>query len=125
MLNTRVLRPGVIIAVLLMNLFSIAARGNDASTTSYADLEELLSELTNALSPDSNRAVRIYGQLNRAIMFWDDGSKSRAYAVDNDTSSSRLGLIGNHPFLSELSVGYRLEIDSRVTSSFLVSNGDP
>ena len=108
-----------------MNLFSIPARGNDASTNSYADLEELLSELTNALSPESNRAVRVYGQLNRAIMFWDDGAKSRAYAVDNDTSSSRLGLIGNHPIDSQLLVGYRLEIDSRVTSSFLVSNGDP
>ena len=125
MLSTRVLSAGVIIAVLLMNLFSIPARGNDASTNSYADLEELLSELTNALSPESNRAVRVYGQLNRAIMFWDDGAKSRAYAVDNDTSSSRLGLIGNHPFDSQLLVGYRLEIDSRVTSSFLVSNGDP
>jgi predicted porin len=125
MLSTHALRAGIIIALSLISLFSIPARGNDASASSLADLEELLSELTDALSPQSKRAVQIYGQLNRAIMFWDDGTKSRAYAVDNDTSSSRLGLIGNHPFHSELSVGYRLEIDSRVTSSFLVSNDDP
>jgi hypothetical protein len=127
MLSTRAWWAGVFVAVSQLSLLSAPARGNDTATTCCADLEDILSGLTAALSRDENstRALRIYGQLNRAIMFWNDGTKSRAYAVDNETSSSRLGLMGSHQFQRELRLGYRVEIDSRVTSSFVVSNGDP
>ena len=58
-------------------------------------------------------------------MYWDDGRKSAVYAVDNDTSSSRLGFVGKHRFSSELSGGYRVEVDSTLTLSSEVSSGDP
>jgi predicted porin len=70
------------------------------------------------------QTLRIYGQLNRALMFWDDGRKSAAYAVDNDTSSSRLGIAGKQRFPNEVSAGFRVEIDTRLTSSSEVSRGD-
>jgi len=118
---------GVFIAISLISVFSIPARGDDTQKSCCADLEGLLSGLAAAVSgsESSERTVRIYGQLNRAVMFWDDGKKSGTYAVDNDTSSSRLGLIGKHRMLGDLSSGYRIEIDSRVTSSSEVSSGDP
>ena len=127
MYSSRAWGAGVFIAVSHISLFSIPARCDDTATVCCAHLEELVSGLRAALSRDENseRAVRIYGQLNRAIMYWDDGKKSAAFAVDNETSSSRLGLMGTHPFLGELSAGYRVEIDSRVTSSSEVSSGDP
>jgi predicted porin len=112
---------------LQVGLISIPARGNDTAAPCCADLEQLLSGLTAALSRSENseRTLRLYGQLNRALLFWDDGNKSRGYAVDNETSSSRLGLIGRHRLPGELSAGYRIEIASRVTSSSEVSSGDP
>jgi Gram-negative porin len=58
-------------------------------------------------------------------MYWDDGTKTATYAVDNETSSSRLGLIGKHRFLDQLMAGYRVEVDTRVTLSSEVSSGDP
>src|SRR5262245_26714721 len=73
----------------------------------------------------ADESLRFYGQLNRAFMYWDDGRKSSVYAVDNDTSSSRLGFIGKHRFSSELSGGYRVEVDSTLTLSSEVSSGDP
>ena len=117
----------VLIAISQISLFSIPARGHETATSCCADLEALVSGLSAALSrgDNSERSVRIYGQLNRATMYWDDGKKSAVYAVDNETSSSRLGLMGTHPFLAELSAGYRVEIDSRFTSSSEVSRGNP
>ena len=73
----------------------------------------------------AEQSFRFYGQLNRAFMYWDDGRKSAVYAVDNDTSSSRLGFIGNHRLSSQLSGGYRVEVDSTLTLSSEVSSGDP
>ena len=85
-----------------------------------------MSTLTGALTgaEKSERSVRIYGQLNRAIMYWDDGKTSATYAVDNETSSSRLGVLGKHRFLGELMAGYRVEIDLRWTLSSEVSRDD-
>jgi predicted porin len=117
---------GALIAITQIGLFALPARANDTRTSCCADLEALISQLTAAVSRSDNseRYIRIYGQLNRAVMFWDDGKKSSAYAVDNQTSSSRLGLVGKHEMLGDLSTGYRIEIDSRVTSSSKVSSGD-
>ncbi len=125
-MSVRAWWAGIFIAVSHIVVFSIPARGDDTATSCCADLEELVSGLRAALSrgEGTERSVRIYGQLNRAIMYWDDGKKSAVYAVDNETSSSRLGLMGKHPFFAELSAGYRVEIDSRVTSSSEVSSGE-
>jgi len=75
-------------------------------------------------SGEPEQSLRFYGQLNRAFMYWDDGRKSAVYAVDNDTSSSRLGFIGKHRLSSEVSGGYRMEVDSTLTLSSEVSSGD-
>lgn len=111
---------------LLLLIGSIPAWGNDTERRCCPDLEELLSTLTGALTgtEKSERSVRIYGQLNRALMYWDDGKKSSTHFVDNETSSSRLGVFGKHR-LGGLMAGYRVEIDSQVNSSSEVSSGDP
>ena len=128
MRRLRAWEAGVFLAISQIGLGSVPASGDDAAKPSCCpQLEELVSGLTGALSgaDKSERTVRIYGQLNRAIMYWDDGMKPATYAVDNETSSSRLGVVGKHRFLGELMAGYRVEIDSRATLSSEVSSGDP
>ena len=128
MRGVRAWGAGLIVAIGQIGLGSIPARGNDAVTPSCCpELEELLGTLTGALTgaEKSDRSVRVYGQLNRAVMYWDDGVSTGTYAVDNETSSSRLGVVGKHRFLGELTAGYRVEIDSRATLSSEVSDGDP
>jgi hypothetical protein len=126
MRSVRAWWAGALIAISQIGLSSLPARANDTGTSCCADIEALVSQLTAALSggDSSERTVRVYGQLNRAVMYWDDGKKSAAYGVDNETSSSRLGLVGKHRLVGDLSAGYRVEIDSRVTSSSKVSSGD-
>jgi predicted porin len=93
------------------------------STAAWADQP---GQKSSASSGEiAEQTFRIYGQLNRAIMYWDDGRKSGTYAVDNDTSSSRLGFVGRHRLSGGLSTGYRVEVDTTLTSSSEVSRGDP
>jgi hypothetical protein len=74
-----------------------------------ARLEELASTvLDNALK---DVKVQIYGQVNRAILFWKDGINSKFSFVDNNTSSSRLGLIGEGTIRPGLTVGARFEME--------------
>ncbi len=128
MRGARIWGAGLFLAISQIALGSVPAWSDDAATSSCCpDLEEVVSTLTGALTGTgkSERSVRIYGQLNRALMYWDDGTKSATYAIDNETSSSRLGLTGRYELVDELTAGYRIEIDSRFTLSSEVSSGDP
>jgi Gram-negative porin len=117
---------GVALTASLIAGGSVAAWASDDGLGCCDDLEQLLMRLTpKADGSGSSTTFRIYGQVNRALMFWDDGKASNAYAVDNDTSSTRVGVIGKFKAEAELAVGYRVEIDLRATSSSLVSSGDP
>jgi predicted porin len=55
-------------------------------------------------------SLQIYGQINRALLYWDDGFDRKASVVDNSTSSSRFGFIGQAPVAPGLVTGYRLEL---------------
>lgn len=109
---------------------SVAAAGMAAALpvsaaegeTCCGALNEISARIEAAQS--DGRLLRIYGQINRAVMFWDDGRGRRAYFVDNETSSSRIGAAGDVAVDGDVKVGYRVEFDLRPTLSSLVSNGD-
>ena len=67
--------------------------------------------------------MQIYGQVNKAIMAWDDGFNSDAYIVDNETSTSRLGFIGQAEIKPGWRAGYRMEFDFSDAVSDEVFNG--
>src|SRR5205823_7593424 len=57
-----------------------------------ADLEERVAELEATTARKGNRKVSltITGQIDRVVLWWDDGGMSRAYyGLDNTNSSSR------------------------------------
>ena len=62
-----------------------------------ADLEERVAELeaTTARKGNKKVSVQLYGKVNRAVLFWDDGAETNTYVVDNHYESSRFGLIGS------------------------------
>ena len=57
--------------------------------------------------------MQLYGKVNRAVLFWDDGAKQNIYVVDNHYKSSRFGLNGSAKIGGDWSAGYRLEIENR------------
>lgn len=91
-----------------------------------ADLEERVAILEATTARKGNRKVsmKIYGQVNQAILFWDNGREDDLYVVDNDSSASRFGLRGKAKINSDLSAGYRVEIGVYSAESDRVSENN-
>jgi Gram-negative porin len=95
--------------VLSTNAFAADLGGNCC-----ADLEERVAELEATTARKGNRKVSltISGQVNRTIMYWNDGGRSNTYfGLDNTNSSSRFNLSGNATINSEWKAGFNLTID--------------
>ena len=71
--------------------------------------------------------VQVYGQVNRALMFADDGTQSKWFHVDNDASGTRFGITGTGQAMPALRFGFRLEVDLQSNESNRVnfSSGGP
>lgn len=65
--------------------------------------------------------VELYGQINRAVMYADDGNDSQFFHVDNNNSSTRVGLNGKIEANEYLTIGSNLELEWQDNPSNLVS----
>ena len=88
-----------------------------------ADLEERVAELEATTVRKGNKKVSItfYGQVNRAVLFWDDHVEKNTYTVDNNYESSRFGLKGSAKISGDWSGGYRLEVETTGANSARVN----
>jgi predicted porin len=115
-------------AGLLMGSVAYApARAADlAAGGCCGDLEERVAELEATAARKGNRVVslQVYGQVNKALMIWDDGHDKDAYVADNDYSGSRIGMIGTAKFKPGWTAGYNIELDIQDSASDKVSNGN-
>jgi len=96
-----------------------------AQAADWSDLEQRVAELEATTARTGNRrlSLHVYGQVNRAVLFWNDGSDSGVYGVDNHTSSSRIGFAGQAVIKPGWTAGYRLEFETAFPSSHEVFNG--
>jgi predicted porin len=83
------------------------------------DLEERVAELEATTARKGNRVVslQIYGQVNRGLLIWDDGTDSDAYVVDNDASSTRFGMTGKAAMKPGWTAGYNIEVEIQDAAS--------
>jgi hypothetical protein len=65
--------------------------------------------------------VELYGQINRAVMYADDGNDSNFFHVDNNNSSTRVGLTGKIDATESLTIGSNFELEWQDNPSNLVS----
>ena len=68
--------------------------------------------------------VQLYGQLNRAVLIADDGDSTETYQVDNDNSSTRIGLLGSVAPDEGWGIGTRFEVEFESNSSSAVNQDD-
>ena len=111
--------------LLSVSIFLGTASAADLGGSCCSDLEERVAELEATAVRKGNRNVslQVYGQVNRALLMWDDGFTKDAYVVDNDTSSTRVGLIGEAQMKPGWLTGYRVEFEFKDAASDEVFNG--
>jgi predicted porin len=79
-----------------------------------ADLEERVADLEATTVRKGNKkiSVELYGRVNRQINFWDDGSESNAYVLNNSYSTTRFGIRGKGKTgVSDVNAIYVIEIE--------------
>ena len=69
-------------------------------------------------------SVKIYGQVNKAVLYSNDGDKGNFYLVDNDNSSTRVGLEGAIKPNEKYTIGTRIEVEYQTNPSNLVNQED-
>jgi hypothetical protein len=84
-----------------------------------ADLEERIAELEATAVRKGNRKVKleISGQVNQAILAWDDGAERNVYQVMNSNSADRFRFTGTAEISRDLKAGYFLELGLRTDST--------
>ncbi len=85
-----------------------------ATLPSVAQAEDSLVK-----SGSDKTELKFYGQVNRAILFADNGDEDDVFFVDNDNSSTRFGFIGEYK--GDLTFGAQIELELESNSS---SDGD-
>ncbi len=70
-----------------------------------------------AHSGNDNISLKIYGQVNREVMYGDDGNTSDVLFTDNNVSSSRFGLEGKGKISPTFSVGAKIETEVESNAS--------
>ncbi len=91
-------------------------------TTAAAPAPEPEKPAVTAGTP--NAKVQLYGQIDRGVLVVDDGEKTRGYQVDNDSSSTRLGVLGAANPGGAFEIGTRLEVQFEANSSSVINQID-
>jgi predicted porin len=113
-------------AGVLLGAAVTSAKAADLGGGCCADLEERVAELEATTARKGNRVVslQVYGQVNKALLIWDDGRDSDAYIVDNDTSGTRIGFVGSAALKPGWKAGFAVELDIQDSASDKVANGN-
>src|SRR6476646_9888227 len=95
------------------------AKAADLGGDCCADLEERVAELEATTVRKGNKkvSVQIYGKVNYATAFWDDGGEQNMYTVNNYNESTRTGIKGKAKIAGDWEGGYRLEWEYRHAAS--------
>lgn len=76
------------------------------------------------VSGSDKASVELYGQVNRALLYADDGDEGSLFHVDNSNSSTRVGLNGKAS-RDGLTVGSKFEVELQSNASSDVNQEDP
>ncbi len=111
-------------AGVLLGAAVTSAKAADLGGGCCADLEERVAELEATTARKGNRVVslQVYGQVNKALLIWDDGIDSDAFIVDNDYSGSRVGFTGSAALKPGWKAGFLVELDIQDAASNQVDN---
>ncbi|KAJ54581.1 hypothetical protein ACMU_17905 [Actibacterium mucosum KCTC 23349] len=95
---------------------SIVSLSALAAALSATMVAPAFAEGTSIKSKTGKSEVVFYGQINRGILFADNGTEDEVFFVDNDNSSTRFGFEAKHS-AGALSFGAKLELQVESNST--------
>lgn len=93
----------------------------EATAAAKAEIQNTAVSPDMVTSSGDKVKVQIYGQVNQAFLATDDGDSSDYYVVDNDNSSSRMGIIGTAKATDDVTVGAKFEFEYQSNASNVVN----
>lgn len=96
---------------LSLGLSVAPANAADLGGDCCADLEERVAELEATTARKGNRrmSLTVSGQVNRTILYWNDGDRSGTYAgLDNSVTSTRFIFNGSAKITSNVQAGFEI-----------------
>jgi len=87
----------------------------DAQTRQVGDVKTPVKRGKKGIS------LSLSGQVNRGVLFYDDGDKTDLRSVDNDNSSTRIRFIGKGKINEEWSAGTNIEVQFESNSTASVN----
>lgn len=101
-------------ASLIAGAFALTpATAADLGGDCCADLEERVAELEATTARKGNRKVSltVSGQVNTALLIWDDGEETDVFIVDNENSNTRFRFKGDAKVKPGWTAGFLIELD--------------
>ena len=120
-------RLSLVAAAGLLLVGGASAQAADLGGDCCADLEERIAELEATTARKGNRKVKleVSGQVNEAVIFWDDSVESNAGVYTNDASRTRFRFKGDAKIADGWKAGYLLEIGVRANNSKRFDQDNP
>ena len=103
----RLAAHGIVAVFTGLLLSTASAQAADLGGDCCADLEERVAELEATTARKGNRrmSLTVSGQINRTVLYWNDGDRSGTYAgLDNVSTSSRFIFSGDAKIRPNLKV---------------------
>ena len=101
----------------VLSIFAAASpvSSADLGGNCCADLEERIAELEATSARKGNRKVSltVAGQVNKAVLFWDDGTENNAYVVGNKNDQSNISFTGDAKFAAGWTAGFDITLRLR------------
>ena len=83
------------------------------------------AEPSGAISLGDERVkLALYGQVNRGVLYYDDGNEEDIRHVDNDASSTRIGFNGSIEIADDMKIGTTIEVQFESNSTADINQAD-
>ncbi len=102
---------------------SVAAAALFAFAAAYSAPASAADE---SFKTGNKNALKMSGQVNRAVLWADDGNESEVFHVDNDNSSTRIRWVGKASVTDKFSVGlvWETQFESNSTANISFADND-